>query len=106
MFENPADSLHCFCALDAREGERWIERIMVARVCFGHSHSRAASFADDMLLRSLVFSRKNALRSSVPPNNNSSGVLLLPWSNPRDCDASRLSLPRSSVLEVWRRLPV
>ncbi|KAH7103303.1 hypothetical protein BKA62DRAFT_57120 [Auriculariales sp. MPI-PUGE-AT-0066] len=33
MFENPADSLHCFCALDAREGERWIERIMVARSC-------------------------------------------------------------------------
>ncbi|EJD50588.1 hypothetical protein AURDEDRAFT_143447 [Auricularia subglabra TFB-10046 SS5] len=33
MFENPADSVHGFCSPDTREGERWIEHIMVARSC-------------------------------------------------------------------------
>jgi hypothetical protein len=31
MFENPSDSMHIF-SCDPAEGERWIEKIMLARV--------------------------------------------------------------------------
>lgn len=31
MFENPSDSVHLF-SCDLAEGERWVEKIMLARV--------------------------------------------------------------------------
>ena len=65
LFENPADYLHIF-ACDHNDGQRWVERVLLARVSLGLLQCGQIYFDVESLQSYVLYKERTVLFSAAP----------------------------------------